>query len=228
MLCELPVSLDNDLKELKDRDVLNMSPKEFEDKKTFLMQNGQKTLRDLESCKEKLLAFHSEPLIAPIFKDVLQKLKKVQTYLFLLFNESFAKLPLEVLSQLYLKLEKINNFLQECQSRVSHKDLNINLTSTESLTLTFFKYFYMNWEKNLRIIEKNCESLNKQKKIFESPVINLKFATYEDFTKEMKKVLSVNRSKESWRIYKNFMDKTFDIILLLDNHFIKRDGNLIF
>lgn len=228
MLCELPLSLENDLKNLKNQDVLSLSSTELNLKKEFILANARQSLADLEACKDKLLAFHSEALIAPIFRDVVKSLDKLQTFLFLLFNESFAKLPLEVLADLFLKLQRIGAVLEECRKVRPGEVTGPGFGSTENLVITFFKYFYMNWEKNLRELEK--ERVKKQKpsdaehpkRWGNEPTLNLDLNSGESFNQSVKNILKKDRDKEQWKKLEDFMKKSFDTVRKLDDFFIPK------
>jgi hypothetical protein len=226
MLCELPLSLENDLKRLKNQDVLSLSSTELTLKKDFLLGSAKQSLGDLEMCKDKLLAFHSEALIAPIFRDVVKSLDKLQTFLFLLFNESFAKLPLEVLADLFLKLQRIGAVLEECRKVRPSEVSGPGFGSTENLVITFFKYFYMNWEKNLRELEKertkgvSSSEKDQPKRWGHEPTLNLDLSSESSFNQSVKNILKKRRDKETWKKLEEFMKKSFDTVRKLDDFFV--------
>ena len=199
----------------------------------MILVNSKQSLTDLELCKDKLLAFHSEALIAPIFRDVVKSLDKLQTFLLLLFNESFAKLPLEVLADLFLKLQRIGAVLEECR-RVRPNDVSgPGFGSADNLVITFFKYFYMNWEKGLRELEKerNKKQLsneNDKKRWGNEPTLNLDLDSNPAFDQSVKNILKKNRDKMEWKQFEGFMKRTIDTVRKLDDFFMPSTSNILF
>lgn len=225
MLCELPLSLENDLKALKTQDVLSLSSGELHAKKELILANAKQSLADLQLCKDKLLAFHSEALIAPIFRDVVKSLDKLQTFLFLLFNESFAKLPLEVLADLFLKLQRIGAVLEECRRVRPHDVSGPGFGSMDNLVITFFKYFYMNWEKSLRELEKQrnrglAPGEHNKQRWGNDPTLSLSLDSDLGFGQSVKNILKKGRDRASWKSLQAFMHMTFDTVRRLDDFFV--------
>lgn len=223
MLCELPSALDSQLKALKSHDTLSMSTTDLHLQKDFLLSNSSQVLSDLETCLPKLLAFHNESLIAPIFRDVVRALDKLQTFLFLLFNEAFSKLPLEVLADLFIKLQRIGEALSQC--RAVKPDDAPEYGSADTLLLTFFKYFYMNWEKELRALEKAVEPALLALKTKEGVVsIGLGHGSQSDLEIALKQMLKNRRPRALWKRVSEFMNRTFTTLNRLDKFFITSKG----
>lgn len=227
MLCELPSALDSELKALKSHDTLSLSTTDLHLQKDFLLSNSHQVLTDLETCLPKLLAFHNESLIAPIFRDVVRALDKLQTFLFLLFNEAFSKLPLEVLADLFIKLQRIGEALAQCKAVCP--DDSPEYGSADTLLLTFFKYFYMNWEKELRALEKSVEpALLALKGKEKAANVGLGAGAYSDLEIGLKQMLKNRRPRALWKRVSEFMQRTFVTLKRLDSFFIKSIGKIHF
>ena len=77
MLCELPIQLKEDLKQLHHLDVRNLSKDELIKQKSTIQKICIESLDNLAICQDKLLEFHKEPLISPIFADVNKYLREI-------------------------------------------------------------------------------------------------------------------------------------------------------
>lgn len=136
MLCELPVMLKDDLKQLHSMDFRNMTRDELEKHKGDLLKICTNSVQNLNNCKDKLLEFHNEPLIAPIFIDVTKYLKEIQNYLFLHFHDNYSKLSFDMLTDLFYKLFNITVLIDICSK------INKNLKSSiaiDNIITNFFK-----------------------------------------------------------------------------------------
>lgn len=137
MLCELPILLKEDLKQLHSMDLLNLNSEELARLKPDLLKLLKTSLENLNICKDKLIEFHSEPLISPIFNDVSKYLREIQNYLFLHFYDNNTKLGLDLLGDVFIKLFNILWILELMAAGSSAPNPS---NALENLMLTFFKY----------------------------------------------------------------------------------------
>ena len=137
MLCELPILLKEDLKQLHSMDLLNLNSEELARLKPDLLKLLKTSLDNLNMCKDKLIEFHSEPLISPIFNDVSKYLREIQNYLFLHFYDNNSKLGLDLLGDVFIKLFNILWILELMAAGSSAPGPS---NALENLMLTFFKY----------------------------------------------------------------------------------------
>lgn len=140
LLWELPDQFKNDKKVIDSQEFHRMSSEELSKSKSEFIKLLSVPLANMGICKTKLFDFHSEPLVAPIFRDLAKHLQLIQSLLALHFYDNHSKMEPDLLGDLFGKLFHVTSFLEEMRKlspSVADKALNISL---DSLCANYFKF----------------------------------------------------------------------------------------
>lgn len=230
MLCELPIMLKEDLKQLHNLDVRNLSEDELNKQKEDLLGIFRDSLENLVLCKDKLLEFCKEPLIAPIFCDVSRYLKEIQNYLFLHFHDNNCKLGFGLLADLYFKLFSVTNLVDVIEG-VSRKSIPSSI-SVDNITLNFFKHIFNNF---LGVLEKLKKPSSNSGQIEMKNLRNVNFKNSQEFSVFRLKIIEVFNNKKDDKLineYQTLLQKIFLILNNLDKQInkntLKKNANIFY
>ena len=213
MLCELPLMLKEDLKQLHSLDLRNMSKENMLKHKDDLLKICIVSLENLNSCKDKLIEFHKEPLIAPIFVDVSKYLKEIQNYLYLHFHDNYSKLTFEMLGDLFFKLFNITTLIEV----ISKIDTNISSSITiDNIIGIFFKNLHSNFLYMINYINSthNKSSVDSLSALLEINLENQK--EYEHFKSKLVNVFEKINNKEAYEELNSLTNSVFIMLLDID------------
>lgn len=215
VLCELPIMLKEDLKQLHALDLLTLSADELAKLRPEVTKLLRKSLDSLNMCKDKLIEFCREPLIAPIFADVNKYLKEIQNYLFLHFYDNNAKMGFELLSDAFTKLANIV-MLTDLMNPTKKQTTGQN--SIENLIVIFFKYANSHVQRQTA----SLTTTQSQPPISLVDEVGLDGKrSFDDFKNTLSDALKKNANPTTLAQIKDLLHSVFQSINGIDKQFVK-------
>lgn len=224
ILCELPVMLKDDLKQLHALDLLTLSSEELNKIKPEIFKLLRKSLDSLNLCKDKLIEFCKESLIAPIFADVNKYLKEIQNYMFLHFYDNNTKMSLDLLSDAFIKLANII-WLNDMMNP-SKKTQN-NQNSIENLILIFFKYAQSHIQRQCTNLVQGLGSGQVVMNLSEEHSFEGK-KSYDEYKSSFTDFMKKNTTPSGLQQLRDFFHVVFQSFSGIDKQFVKMGlGNTV-
>ena len=111
--CELPVSLKEDMAQLRMFDILRADRGQLRQREPGIMKVLVESLDNLHNCQPKLVQFYREPLISPLFREIKGLLNDIQSHMFIFFYEHHTKMSFRLLGDSFVKLFRVSFHLRD-------------------------------------------------------------------------------------------------------------------